>query len=477
MSTAANQDKIARLVADYLEDPSCSRDELVQFLSSRYILNAHVPMADEELEERLEHMKNIQRLLNNNQADVGDAEMTRIAASFCLLLPLAKLQELRNGIQDRLGDVETAFKNLLQTVTLYRTCKLLKNPDEKEEAEKSLEGGSSKELEPTKALEEQGEPPTPQTKWKNKRKLGSVDESIHSSQISKKVTSSGPTSGRSSSAKAHASNLPSIESMAAPLRENPGGKWRNEKQKKDCLKRDNEKCIFTHCKIVEVCHILGWALQNTGQKIDRVRKSMEELFAYFGYEKKLKELLRKPTSSDKSWNMLTLNRLLHSLWGDGQIALQCMGITPTLDEKGRILDSSPATITLRFFWLNVKKDWRANDKFKLSYDTLSEMYEGRFLQEALPGNQISRDEDCRRVVTGNEVDITLPLDDAQSMQVVINAQWHCLNIWAMSGAATDFALAKPEDFEPDDCGDLLEVGVLPTSEYRMDIDQWLQDSS
>ena len=121
MSTAANEDNFSALVAAYLADSSCSPDELEQFLSCRYKLNVHVPMADEELEERLEHMKNIQRLLDNNQVDAGDAEMTRIAASFCLLLPLAKLRGLRDDIKDGLGDLETTFKNLLQTVTL---CKM-----------------------------------------------------------------------------------------------------------------------------------------------------------------------------------------------------------------------------------------------------------------------------------------------------------------------------------------------------------------
>ncbi|KAM3518847.1 hypothetical protein MY4038_009970 [Beauveria bassiana] len=474
MSTAANEDKFSRLVAAYLADSSCSPDELEQFLSCRYKLNVHVPMADEELEERLEHMKNIQRLLDHSQVDAGDTEMTRIAASFCLLVPLAKLRELRDGIQERLGDLETTFKNLLQTVTLFRTCKLLKTLDEKEEAKKSLEGGSSKELEPTKVCEEQGEPSTPQTKGKNKRRADSVDESIHLGRINKKVAFSEWTSGQLSPAKAHASNLPSAEKMAASLRESTGSKRRNEKQKKDCLKRDNEKCIFTHCTIVEVCHILGWALQSTGQKVDRVRKSMEELFAHFGIQDELESLLCGTTSSDQSWNMLTLSRHLHSLWGHGQIALECMGLAPTLNEKGMLEGPSSTTITLRFFWLNVKKDWRANDKFKLNYDTLSEMSRDRFLPRALPGNRIFRDKDGRCVVSGNEVDITMPISKALKMRGVIDAQWHCLNIWAMSGAATDFALAKPEDFEPDYCGDLLLAGVLPESEHEVDIDHWLQ---
>lgn len=471
MSTSANDEQMYGLLADYLADPSCPRDDLKQFLISRYKRNVHVPMADEELEERLELMKNIQRQLDNNQVNVGDAEMTRIAASFCLLIPLAKLREVHCDIQDRLGDVETAFRNLLPTVTLYRTCKLIKDPDEKED-KKSREGVSSKELEPTRVLEEEGEPSTPQTEGKNKRKASSVDNSIHSGPKDKKVASSGLTSGGLLSVKAHARNLPATANIAAPSREDASVKWRNEKQKKDCLKRDNEKCIFTHCTIVEVCHILGWALQSTGKKIDRVRNSMKELFEYFGNTASLQGLLAGPT--DKSWNMLTLNRLLHSLWGDGQIALQCMGLFPTLDEEGRLEDSSPTKISLRFFWLNVKKGWRANDKFKLNYDTLSEMSRDRFLPRALPGNRISRDIDGHGVISGNEVDITLPWEDATNMRLVIDAQWHCLNIWAMSGAATDFALAKPEDFEPDYCGDLLQVGVLPASEHGMDIDQWLQ---
>ena len=201
---------------------------------------------------------------------------------------------------------------------------------------------------------------------------------------------------------------------------------------------------------------------------------MEELFAYFGDKSRLEELLCQGISSDKSWNMLTLSRLMHSLWDHDQIALECMGIIPTLDEGGRIVNSDPATITLRFFWLNVKKGWRANDKFKLNYDTLSEMSRNRFLPKALPGNRIFRDKDGRCVVSGNEIDITLSFHDAERMQAVIDAQWHSLNIWAISGAATDFALAKPGDFEPDYCGDPLQEGVLPASEHETDIDHWLQ---
>ncbi|ATY63326.1 hypothetical protein A9K55_007606 [Cordyceps militaris] len=472
MSTSENDEEWHEMLTHYLADRRCPRGDLKHFLTSRYNRNVHVPMADEELEERLELMKNIQRQLDNNQVDVGDTEMTRIAASFCLLLPLAKLREVESDIQDRLGDVETAFRNLLQTVTLYRTCKLIKNPDEKEETKKSHEGVSSKELEPTKVLEEEGEPSTPQTEGRNKRKASLVDKSIHSGPKDKKVASSGLNSGRLSSAKAHARNSPATANIAAPPGEDVSVKWRNEKQKKDCLKRDNEKCIFTGGTIVEVCHILGWALQSTGKKRNRVQNSMKELFEYFGNAASLQGLLAGPT--DKSWNMLTLNRLLHSLWGDGQIALQCMGMLPTLDERVGASPLSPTSLTLRFFWLNVKKGWRANDKFKVNYDTLSEMSRDRFLPKALGGKRISRDIDGHAVYSGNEVDIILPFEDANNMRLVIDAQWHCLNIWAMSGAATDFALAKPEDFEPDYCGDLLQVGVLPASEHGIDIDQWLQ---
>ena len=91
----------------------------------------------------------------------------------------------------------------------------------------------SKELEPTKVLEEQGEPSTPQTKAKNKRRANSVSESVHPGGNNKKVAYSGPTSERLLSAKADASNLPSNKSKAASLGENTGSKWRNDGQKRD----------------------------------------------------------------------------------------------------------------------------------------------------------------------------------------------------------------------------------------------------
>ena len=91
----------------------------------------------------------------------------------------------------------------------------------------------SKELEPTKVLEEQGEPSTPQTKGMNKRRADSVSESIHSGGNNKKIASSGPTSERLLAAKADARSLPSNESKAASLGESTGSKWRNDGQKRE----------------------------------------------------------------------------------------------------------------------------------------------------------------------------------------------------------------------------------------------------
>ncbi|OAA66093.1 ABC transporter, transmembrane domain, type 1 [Cordyceps fumosorosea ARSEF 2679] len=101
------------------------------------------------------------------------------------------------------------------------------------------------------------------------------------------------------------------------------------------------------------------------------------------------------------------------------------------------------------------------------------MARNRFLPKPLEGHQIFRDKDGRCVMSGHRAEFELKLHEALKMRAVLDAQWHCLNIWAMSGAAVDFALAKPEDFEPDYCGDPLEEGVFLTSEQKMDIEGFL----
>ncbi|KAM3539986.1 hypothetical protein ARSEF1564_007099 [Beauveria bassiana] len=80
--------------------------------------------------------------------------------------------------------------------------------------------------------------------------------------------------------------------------------------------RDSHMCILTKSKCgIEAAHILPHAINSTSEGIDFFRNMIPVLTAMFGnsFTQRLERLVGSPSSSDKEWNILTLNVYLHTL--------------------------------------------------------------------------------------------------------------------------------------------------------------------
>ncbi|KAM3512422.1 hypothetical protein MY11210_003912 [Beauveria gryllotalpidicola] len=317
--------------------------------------------------------------------------MTRIAAAFCLTLPIHELRSLSRD-ETRARRLKEGFRHLERFVILYQTGKLLKR-DEDEEAS---------------STEESAVPPVSEAQ----------EEAVY-----------------------------------------------------QCLKRDNDGCVFTGSRSVEACHIIPRLLHSSGSKIALASSCTKELFPDYPPSTNLAQFPAEVHPLDLSYNMLTLDRTLHQRQAAGQVAIQSMGATS--DARG----SRFGTIELKLRRLHVRSEWQPHDKFELTIDNLSDMLGQDGSASSSDASLQDRDDDP--VTDGRSVKIEMLKPFLKHMDTLVRMQHTCLQISAMSGAANACASARPEDFEADFQGSPLFEGILDDSVFENDsrpqVVRWLED--
>lgn len=92
-----------------------------------------------------------------------------------------------------------------------------------------------------------------------------------------------------------------------------------------------------------VCHIVPFAFDADETDAIVTRATVLGSRKFLGDSRAVCDLLgQHPGSSDKSWNMLTLNQLARKWWNMGLFAFKCFGVTQ---------GNSLATIQLQFHWM------------------------------------------------------------------------------------------------------------------------------
>ncbi|EFX05765.1 hypothetical protein CMQ_3834 [Grosmannia clavigera kw1407] len=149
-------------------------------------------------------------------------------------------------------------------------------------------------------------------------------------------------------------------------------------------------------------------------------------------------------TSDKAWNMISLNPYLHAWWAKPHWGIECSGIVPRGEKHA---------VVILFHWMPHKKgDPRrtirvepgTNDCQRMA-DALAEGSYGEGRGPDLKGyaNAIQHSS-FRPIVTGQEFEIALDtLEEANNMRKMINIQWACVRVAAMSGSA------GPDDLDED----------------------------
>ncbi len=141
--------------------------------------------------------------------------------------------------------------------------------------------------------------------------------------------------------------------------------------------------------------------------------------------------------SDKAWNMLSINTELHRYWSRPYWAVKCVSIMP--------LDQGPKqTLTMRFQWL---RHSNGDPTRRINISTATDCYtmlDGLSTPAAeggkCPGGEGFVTANCRPsnqpIASGQDFHVVLDtLEDATKMKKMLEIQWACITLAAMSGGA------------------------------------------
>lgn len=190
----------------------------------------------------------------------------------------------------------------------------------------------------------------------------------------------------------------------------------------------------------EVCHIIPFSANSSAERRHMLEDTYNVLESVVGDRATL--LLGQPGSSDRSWNMICLNRQLHAWWGRGYFAFKCLGVTPV--EVGGGDSGLPSIVELQFHWMPLQPTGKATDGQWMQDVPNDGRREWVRDWEQSPryggGGAVAAAHatTSRLVQTGHVICIAMPsLEDGLRMKSMIDIQWACIRMASMSGAAGD----------------------------------------
>ncbi len=192
----------------------------------------------------------------------------------------------------------------------------------------------------------------------------------------------------------------------------------------------------------EACHIVPFAFNSSQTNLrdytGRFSDSLATFFFPTAESSTYSHLIGDGLGcSDKYWNMLSINSHLHGLWAKPYWAIQNRGIEPR---------PTGHAIILAFHWMPHR---RGNPEHIMSVESGSDDVErmldalrtgGSYGESREPGmhgysNSLQHDS-FRPIVSGQVFEVTLDtLEDAHKMRMMVDIQWACIRIAAVSGAA------------------------------------------
>ncbi|CAK7237237.1 hypothetical protein SCUCBS95973_009892 [Sporothrix curviconia] len=237
---------------------------------------------------------------------------------------------------------------------------------------------------------------------------------------------------------------------------------RNDQQRRKvrvvvpCLARDEHKCMLSHSMHPEACHIIPFSFNSNRNNLDdytrRFALCMELISSPLQNTRPSTSLITAGLgASDQYWNMLSISPYLHSWWAKAYWAFQCTGIESSDDGHA---------VVLVFYWMPHR---RGVPRQKVSLEPGATDYQdmmgarGSYGTGRVPGSQSQgfangiQHDSFRPIVSGQVFRVLLDtLEDAQKMKAMVDIQWACVRVAAMSAAA------EPNDLDDDRFGDFPE---------------------
>lgn len=216
---------------------------------------------------------------------------------------------------------------------------------------------------------------------------------------------------------------------------------RNRDTVKRCKERDGHVCVLTGTSDPEVCHIVPFSW-NDG------RANILKTQCVFGASEMLMGTnwadewdnflanLEAPGGSDRVWNTICISPILHRWWAQAYFGLKCLGIV--------LKDKNTAAVEVQFHWMpRSRKDPTA------PYDLAKENGLSKMVDEVkaftddgcLPATPrygkigASRIDLSCPLLSGHTFRVEMPPDDAGRFKGMLDFQWACILVAALSGAA------------------------------------------
>ncbi|KAL7622009.1 hypothetical protein AAE478_007510 [Parahypoxylon ruwenzoriense] len=246
---------------------------------------------------------------------------------------------------------------------------------------------------------------------------------------------------------------------------------RNETEMAKCLERDGSKCIVLETEDPDACHIIPFAINSKTAHLNETRSLPGARYLLTNdIQSSFNLLVDSVGSSDKAWNMLSMNSQLYKWWNEFFFAFKCLGIMPQSEDR--------STIRLQFCWMQQTGGFIAGGKgngkgkqennhwsrkIDLNKDEGKELVENwktkvcNNIPDASQGRggivSVNNAASSRLVLSGRTLDIQMATEDIKKMKTMVDLQWACIQIATMSGAAgcPDFLIKDDEDDYNDAC--------------------------
>ncbi|CAK7199632.1 hypothetical protein SEUCBS139899_002315 [Sporothrix eucalyptigena] len=227
---------------------------------------------------------------------------------------------------------------------------------------------------------------------------------------------------------------------------------RDKMQSELCSERDGRRCVLTGTLNPDVCHIFPFSANSSEEKSTRLRNISAVFYSIVGERSSL--VLERPSSSDECWNMICLNKQLHSWWARGHFAFKCLGVLPEAEALTREAGTGGdvrCIVKLQFHWLPLQPLGKAVEGqwLKPLPNADREAWVRDWEQRSIDSGPQVKGEDSgfvaaihaatsRLVQTGHVINIvTASMEDGLRMKAMFDIQWACIRIASMSGAAGD----------------------------------------
>lgn len=243
----------------------------------------------------------------------------------------------------------------------------------------------------------------------------------------------------------------------------------SEHQRNLCRKRVNYKCVFLPNTLndVKVAHIVPPTWIDTQETTETIVKAMDDacLTGIHDIDKYLSLFVDeyKRGTSDKCWNMISLDQTLYWYLKNGYMGLKCLGIEYTEDDANAtvIIQLTHIYRTTNYAMENatVEGDGSHFDDILTGIRKFEHQCNLPYIedQQCMPPTAIS-------VLSGICTRIEMSKDDAKKCKVMLDIAWRLSMIAGISGAAT-----YPQYLPDHDCWSLI-VRDLST-------DAWVEDQA